>query len=168
MDAPYDGSVITERALFPVHGVTYKENGRAAFILIAHVVCGCLAAMVVLPGGVVVPRITRGLTTSRWWFHFHAINQGLTALALVSAAFALALQFGGELNTRHRKAGCALFGLIIFQTILGVFSHWFKPGYRLRKVTFETKRGRGPSNLLHVAFGIICVAVGWGAAWTGE
>lgn len=168
LDQPYDGTVVRAPSPFPISSKTVRPDGRAAFVLIAHIVCGAIAVMMVLPGGVVVPRITRGLTTSRWWFQFHAINQGLTSLALVCAAYGIARSFGGPIDTRHRKTGTALFALIILQTVLGVFSHWFHPGPRLKRFTFVTKRGRGPSNFLHVVFGIICVAVGWGAAWTGE
>jgi hypothetical protein len=168
MDEEFDGSVVTEASPFPVHGKTYKDNGRPSFVLIAHIVCGVFATMLALPGGVVVPRLTRGLTTSRWWFPFHAINQGVTALALVCAAFGVALGFGGEFDTNHRKMGVVLFALIIVQTILGLFSHFCKPGPRLRPYTFETKRGRGPTNFMHVALGIVCVGVGWSLSWTGE
>lgn len=169
MDAPYDSGSVFEwdGHGIPDHSKTMKQNGSPAFVLIAHIVCGVLAVMLVLPGGVVVPRITRGLTTSRWWFHFHIVNQGITAVALVCAAFGIGLTFGGELDSRHRKTGVALFALVMLQTLLGAFSHWYTPGWRMQKFTFVTKRGRGPSNFVHAALGVVCVAVGWSAAWTG-
>lgn len=144
-----------------------KLNGMPSFALIAHVICGGLVTMLVLPGGVVVPRITRGISTNQNWFRFHMINQGLVALGLVIAAFAIALNFGGELDTTHRRTGVALLVLVILQGLLGCFAHFYVPGPRVRQYTFMTKRGRGPSNFIHVALGIIVVSVGWSSAWTG-
>lgn len=146
---------------------TDPKTGGPSLALIAHVVCGVLVTMLVLPGGVVVPRITRGLTTTKSWFYFHMLNQGFFALALVCVNFGLGLSFGGEIDSAHRKTGTALFVLVILQIVLGCFSHFYKPGHTVRNFTFETKRGRGPSNFLHVVFGIITVAVGWSACWSG-
>ncbi|KAL1412953.1 hypothetical protein Q8F55_000702 [Vanrija albida] len=146
---------------------TTKMNGRPTFALIAHVTCGLLATLLVLPGGVVVPRITRGLTTTRWWFRFHAVNQGLFAVALIAVAFGLAMSFGGKIDSNHRKCGVALFSLALLQTLLGLVAHFYRPGHRVRPYTFETKRGRGPSNFIHVAVGIVIVCVGWATSWYG-
>lgn len=146
---------------------TNPKTGGPSLALIAHVTCGVLVTMLVLPGGVVVPRITRGITTTQSWFYFHMLNQGFFALALVSVNFGLGLTFGGEIDSAHRKTGTALFVLVILQILLGCFSHFYKPGHTVRNFTFETKRGRGPTNFLHVAFGIITVAVGWSACWSG-
>lgn len=146
---------------------TDYKTGGPSLALIAHVTCGVLVTMLVLPGGVVVPRITRGITTTQSWFYFHMLNQGFFALALVSVNFGLGLTFGGEIDSAHRKTGTALFALVILQIVLGFFAHFYKPGHTVRNFTFETKRGRGPSNFLHVLMGIITVAVGWSACWSG-
>ncbi|TXT13508.1 hypothetical protein VHUM_00875 [Vanrija humicola] len=166
MLAPYAG----ERIMQGGRGVwtkTTKINGRPTFALIAHVTCGLLATLLVLPGGVVVPRITRGLTTTRWWFRFHAVNQGLFAVALIAVAFGLGISFGGKIDSKHRKCGVALFSLAMLQTLLGLVAHFYRPGSRVRPYTFETKRGRGPSNFIHVAVGIVIVCVGWATSWYG-
>lgn len=146
---------------------TNNATGGPSLALIAHVACGVLVTMLVLPGGVVVPRITRGITTTKSWFYFHMLNQGFFALALVCVNFGLGLTFGGEIDSAHRKTGTALFVLVILQIIIGFFSHFYRPGHTMRHYTFETKRGRGPSNFFHVVFGIITVAVGWSACWSG-
>ena len=62
-------------------------------IMLAHATCGALATMLFIPLGVLVPRLTRGLTTSRWWFPAHAAIVGLVAYGLVSAAWGLALMY---------------------------------------------------------------------------
>ncbi|BEJ17130.1 hypothetical protein CspHIS471_0605310 [Cutaneotrichosporon sp. HIS471] len=146
---------------------TNNATGGPSLALIAHITCGVLVTMLVLPGGVVVPRITRGITTTKSWFYFHMLNQGFFALALVSINLGIGLTFGGEIDSAHRRTGTALFVLVILQIILGFYSHFYKPGHRMKQHTFETKRGRGPTNFLHVAFGIITVAVGWSACWSG-
>lgn len=166
MLAPWTGRTIIQGGQ-GVWTKTTKMNGRPTFALIAHVTCGVLATLLVLPGGVVVPRITRGLTTTRWWFRFHAVNQGLFAVALIAVAFGLAMSFGGKIDSNHRKCGVALFSLAVLQTLLGLIAHFYRPGYRVRPYTFETKRGRGPSNFIHVAVGIVIVCVGWATSWYG-
>lgn len=167
MEADWTGNRIQMSSMFDTHSPANTKSGKASFALIAHITCGVLATMMVLPGGVVVPRITRGLTTSNWWFRFHQISQGICAIALIAAGFGIALRFGGELDSTHRKTGVALFALTIVQILLGLFAHYYTPGWRVRRFVFETKRGRGPSNFLHVIMGVIIVAVGWSTCWTG-
>ena len=59
-----------------------------------------------LPAGVVVPRIARGLTTSRWWFVVHAVVQGGIVVVLAIAGFSIAwAYFSYGLDTPHRVSG---------------------------------------------------------------
>jgi hypothetical protein len=72
-------------------------------MLIAHVVCGALATMLVIPAAVLVPRYARGLSNSRWWFPVHGSAMGIVALALVVAAFIIAVTNStGGFNSYHR------------------------------------------------------------------
>ncbi|WVQ80714.1 hypothetical protein IAT38_002819 [Cryptococcus sp. DSM 104549] len=132
-------------------------------ILVAHVVCGALAAMAVLPTGMLVPRIARGMTTSRWWFPVHGVLNGILGFGLVTAAFAIArANFDGGFNSSHRKLGLALFVLCLLQTLLGIFVHWYQRAHR-----FQTAAGRGPTNFLHMMLGVFIIGIGWGTVWKG-
>lgn len=72
-------------------------------VLLAHAVCGALAAMLIIPSMVLVPRIARGLTRKRWWFPIHAAGSGMLGMGLVLAAFLIAItQFDGEAGPTHR------------------------------------------------------------------
>ncbi|WVQ96841.1 hypothetical protein IAU59_003948 [Kwoniella sp. CBS 9459] len=139
------------------------ESGSSKNILIAHVVCGALATMAVLPIGILVPRIARGLTTSRWWFPVHAALNGILGFGLIVAAFAIAranFHDHGGFNSTHRKLGLTLFILAIFQTLLGLFTHYYQRTHR-----FQLSSGRGPSNYIHVILGQVVVGIGFGTVW---
>ncbi len=71
--------------------------------LVAHAVIGGLGAMVFIPIGVTIPRISRSLSGRRWWFPVHASVQGVIALILVLAAWAIAAKIthGGS-GDAHR------------------------------------------------------------------
>jgi hypothetical protein len=60
--------------------------------------------MILIPIGILVPRISRGLTEARWWFPVHAAVNGLLAGGLIIAAFAIAVSnFNDEgINSSHR------------------------------------------------------------------
>ncbi|WVR06275.1 hypothetical protein IAU60_003305 [Kwoniella sp. DSM 27419] len=132
-------------------------------VLIAHVVCGALATMAILPIGIIVPRLGRGLTTGRWWFPVHGAMNGLLGFGLITAAFAIAVsQFPGGIVSTHRKLGLTLFILAIVQTCLGVFTHFYKRTHK-----FQQASGRGPSNYIHVVLGLVVVGLGFGVVWTG-
>ncbi|OCF41515.1 hypothetical protein I317_04718, partial [Kwoniella heveanensis CBS 569] len=145
-----------------------SAGGSTAFesnknILIAHVVCGALATMAVLPIGILVPRIARGLTTSRWWFPVHAAMNGILGFGLIVAAFAIAranFHNHGGFNSTHRKLGLTLFILAILQTLLGLFTHYYQRTHR-----FQFSSGRGPSNYIHAFLGQVVVAIGFGTVW---
>ncbi|ADV21802.1 Conserved hypothetical protein [Cryptococcus gattii WM276] len=131
--------------------------------LIAHVACGAVATMVLFPSGILVPRIARGLTEKRWWFAVHGVVNGLLGFGLVIAAFGIAkANFSGGYNSAHRKLGLALFVLCIFQTLFGLFTHFYHRPHRL-----QTAAGRGPTNFIHMVLGLVIVAVGWGTVWKG-
>jgi hypothetical protein len=69
-----------------------ESNGssqHASKALVAHAICGGLATMIFLPLAVLVPRISRGLSLSRWWFPVHGLLAGLVGAGLVVAAYAL-------------------------------------------------------------------------------
>ncbi|AFR95058.2 hypothetical protein C343_03148 [Cryptococcus neoformans C23] len=131
--------------------------------LIAHVACGAVATMALFPSGILVPRIARGLTGKRWWFPVHGVVNGLLGFGFVVAAFGIAkANFSGGYNSTHRKLGLALFVLCIFQTLLGLFAHFYQRVHRL-----QTTAGRGPTNFIHMALGLVIIAVGWGTVWKG-
>jgi uncharacterized membrane protein YidH (DUF202 family) len=153
-------------------------------MLVAHVVCGALATMCFLPIGVLVPRFARGLTTASWWFALHSVINGIIAFGLILAAFGIAVSsFDGGINSTHRvrflfdslgsssmvltwpqKCGLALFIFTLFQVALGIFTHWYKS----TAYSLHMKSGRGPSNFLHMALGLVLVILGWTTAWEGE
>lgn len=64
--------------------------------LLAHAICGALAIMLFMPIGTLVPRLSRGISRSRWWFPTHAALNGLLAGGLVIAAFAIANSYLGS------------------------------------------------------------------------
>jgi hypothetical protein len=69
-------------------------------ILVAHVVCGALATLLLLPLGVLVPRYARAMSKGRWWFPLHmGVQLGGTALAI--AALAIGYQMGAAEGTAH-------------------------------------------------------------------
>ncbi|WVF69342.1 hypothetical protein IAT40_004118 [Kwoniella sp. CBS 6097] len=146
-------------------GGIISEFGANKGILIAHVVCGALATMAILPIGILVPRIARGLTTSRWWFPVHAALNGILGFGLIVAAFAIAranFHDHGGFNSTHRKLGLTLFILAILQTHLGLFTHYYQRTHK-----FQFSNGRGPSNYIHVILGQIVVGIGFGTVWAG-
>nr|XP_019045750.1 hypothetical protein I302_06141 [Kwoniella bestiolae CBS 10118]OCF24680.1 hypothetical protein I302_06141 [Kwoniella bestiolae CBS 10118] len=132
-------------------------------VLIAHVACGGIATMAILPIGILIPRISRGLTMKRWWFPVHGALNGVLAFGLIVAAFGIArANFTGGFNSTHRKLGLTLFILSIIQTLLGILTHWWQPKHRL-----QTKSGRGPVNFLHMLLGLVVVGIGFGTVWWG-
>ncbi|OCF55017.1 hypothetical protein L486_07673 [Kwoniella mangroviensis CBS 10435] len=140
-----------------------SAGGSSKKVLIAHVACGGVATMAILPIGILVPRISRGLTMQRWWFPVHGALNGLTAFGLIVAAFGIArANFSGGFSSTHRKLGLTLFILSIIQTLLGILTHWWQPKHRL-----QTKSGRGPVNLLHMILGLVVVGIGFGTVWWG-
>ncbi|KAK8858504.1 hypothetical protein IAR55_002731 [Kwoniella newhampshirensis] len=131
--------------------------------LVAHVAVGAVAAMAVLPSGILIPRVARGLSTGRWWFPAHAAVNGLIGFALVTAAFGIAVaNFDGGFNSSHRKLGLTLFILTVAQTLLGLFVHFYQRPHRL-----QTASGRGPTNFLHITLGVVIVGIGFGTVWKG-
>ncbi|TYJ58907.1 hypothetical protein B9479_000340 [Cryptococcus floricola] len=135
-------------------------------MLIAHVVCGAVATMALFPIGIITPRIARGLTTSRWWFPVHGAVNGMLGFGLVVAAFGIARgNFDGKFETSHRKLGLALFVLCIFQTLLGIYTHSYRPTPNQKR--FTTSSGRGPSNFIHMTLGLVVVAIGFATVWKG-
>ncbi|KAK4687769.1 hypothetical protein P7C73_g2349, partial [Tremellales sp. Uapishka_1] len=141
-----------------------SKDGDMHGLYVAHAVVGSLATMFFLPLGILLPRYARGLTTARWWFPIHAAWQGLIAFALVIAAFGLGVYLSGpgQFVTTHRKLALALFILMIFQVLLGVFVHWFKSS---RFSKFRSSSGRGPSNYIHMGLGLVVVGVGFATIW---
>jgi hypothetical protein len=68
--------------------------------LVAHVVCGALATLLLLPLGVLIPRYARALSKGRWWFPLHmGVQLGGTALAI--AALVIGYQMGAAEGTAH-------------------------------------------------------------------
>ncbi|GFZ42603.1 hypothetical protein JCM24511_00319 [Saitozyma sp. JCM 24511] len=164
---------ITMALLTPITNSTVSRNsdststasGLARTMLIAHVVCGAFATMLVIPAAVLVPRYARGLSDSRWWFPVHGSAMGIVALALVTAAFIIAVtNFTGGFNSNHRKVGLALFLFMIGQVLLGIYVHWFR---NLTGDRFRSKSGRSPTNFLHMIFGIVVVIAGFATTWEG-
>jgi hypothetical protein len=73
---------------------------KVSRILVAHVVCGALATLLLLPLGVLVPRYARAMSKGRWWFPLHmGVQLGGTALAI--AALAIGYQMGAAEGTAH-------------------------------------------------------------------
>lgn len=149
----------------PVLQKTALRNGMPTPVLVAHIVIGVMVTMFLLPGGIVVPRIVRGLTTSKLWFPVHIAVQGGLSLLFLLISMGTGSSFKGTPST-HRGLGIALFVFFMIQCILGIVVHFVMLSDRF-KCTFRTRRGRGPSNLLHYGFGIVCVALGWATCWTG-
>lgn len=150
----------------PVNSKTAERNGMPSSVLVAHIAIGVMVTMLLLPGGVVVPRIVRGLTTSKVWFPLHIAVQGGLCLLFLLITLGTGASFGNTSST-HRGCGIALFVFFLVQCLLGIVAHWVKLPDRLKRFSFTTKRGRGPSNLLHFGIGLLVVALGWATCWTG-
>ncbi|RSH87830.1 uncharacterized protein EHS24_000347 [Apiotrichum porosum] len=76
-------------------------------LLLAHIVCGCLATLLFIPLGILGPRVARTFTTSRLWFPAHASVQGLISTSLVVATYSCARvltqqQDTSNLDSPHR------------------------------------------------------------------
>lgn len=69
-------------------------------ILIAHVVCGAAATLVLLPLGVLIPRYVRLFSGRRWWFPVHAIVQ-LAGIVLALVALGTGFNMGGVPGSVH-------------------------------------------------------------------
>jgi hypothetical protein len=69
-------------------------------ILIAHVVCGAAATLVLLPFGVLIPRYARALSTGRWWFPLHMAVQ-IIGIILALVALATGFAQGGAEGAAH-------------------------------------------------------------------
>jgi hypothetical protein len=69
-------------------------------VLIAHVVCGATATLVLLPLGVLIPRYGRAVTNGRWWFPVHMAVQ-IIGLALAIVAIATGYNMGGGGGPAH-------------------------------------------------------------------
>lgn len=145
-------------------------------ILVAHVVCGALATLLLLPLGVLIPRYGRALSKGRWWFPVHIWVQ-VIGVILVIAALAIGYQMGAEEGTAHPvsrlrgvMADANLFkGLAValltglgVQVILGPFIHWYK-----RKRNTSTAAGRSVFHYVHIGLGLVVVILGWATALTG-
>ncbi|BEJ18245.1 hypothetical protein CspHIS471_0705220 [Cutaneotrichosporon sp. HIS471] len=135
----------------------FKITPKSA--VVAHVVCGALATMLLIPVGIMAARAPRAFTSKRWWFPLHAGTQVLAAV-FVLAAFGIA--WGRfvfhPVNTPHRKAAVSFFSIIFVQAFLGISVHFLRG---------ESKSGRGILNYIHWAFGLCVVGVGWAVAWLG-
>jgi hypothetical protein len=69
-------------------------------VLIAHVVCGAAATLVLLPFGVLIPRYARALSTGRWWFTLHMAVQ-IVGIILALIALATGFAQGGAEGAAH-------------------------------------------------------------------
>ena len=125
----------------PVNSKTAERNGMPSSVLVAHIAIGVMVTMFLLPGGVVVPRIVRGLTTSMVWFPLHIAVQGGLCLLFLLITLGTGASFGNTSST-HRSCGIALFVFFLVQCLLGIVAHWVKLPDRLKRFTFTTKRGR--------------------------
>ncbi|WWC88768.1 uncharacterized protein L201_003681 [Kwoniella dendrophila CBS 6074] len=144
-------------------GKSSSTTTSTSNILIAHVVCGSIATMAILPIGIIIPRISRGFSINRWWFPTHGALNGLIAFGLIVAAFGIAkANFLGGFDSTHRKLGLTLFILSIIQVLLGILPHFWQPKHKL-----QTSSGRGPINFLHMLLGLVVVGVGFGTVWWG-
>lgn len=69
-------------------------------ILLAHVVCGALATLLLLPLGVLIPRYGRAFSRGRWWFPLHMAAQ-LIGVILAITALATGYNMGAAPGTAH-------------------------------------------------------------------
>jgi protein-S-isoprenylcysteine O-methyltransferase Ste14 len=69
-------------------------------VLAAHVACGALATLLLLPLGVLIPRYGRALSRGRWWFPLHMAVQFIGVILAV-AALALGYKMGSAPGTAH-------------------------------------------------------------------
>lgn len=86
-------------------GQSGTSGGRNGVIL-THVVLGALAAMVLVPLGVLTPRLGRGWNTSRWWFPVHAVLNSLGAVLAIAAFGYASAKFDRGYNSTHPVRQC--------------------------------------------------------------
>jgi hypothetical protein len=107
--SPSGGSSGSEAVGAPVpSGIAVSDAGQSpasssrTSVILVHVVLGALAAMLFVPLGVLVPRLGRGWSTSRWWFPVHAVLGSVsTVLAIATFAYA-SVRFNRGYGSTHR------------------------------------------------------------------
>lgn len=67
----------------------------------------------------------------------------------------------------------AVFSLVVFQALLGLFVHFVRPRLASKRQAQAQAQGapgttgRGVPNVVHWALGLATIGVGWAAAWLG-
>ncbi|GBE83731.1 hypothetical protein SCP_0507870 [Sparassis crispa] len=128
-------------------------------LAIAHALFACIAVLFTMPIALLAARYLRH---GPRWFRIHVIFNGITTF-LVILVFGLGMgavstqnlgtQFNGPYSDLHHKLGLTIFILVLAQTILGIFSHYYPGGHISRRV--------------HVAFGTIVAAGMIWETWEG-
>jgi len=115
----------------------------------SHAILCTVGFLILLPIGVLVPRLTRTLPYK--WFYVHSFIQFVVALPVIAVGWSLGYKTNLELQTPrfqdpHEKIGLVLLILYLTQLAVGASVHFFK---------FPTLfRGhRAPHNYLHVLIG---------------
>ncbi|KAF8515434.1 hypothetical protein JB92DRAFT_2914771 [Gautieria morchelliformis] len=123
-------------------------------MIIAHAVVATFGFLFLLPGGVLLARYTR--TISSKWFTGHWVLQAALAGPVIIVGCALGIvpsqQLGIHLSTRHQILGVVLLVLYFVQCVVGALIHFVK-------VPFKTRFGRPPQNYCHAILGLAILAL---------
>jgi len=119
----------------------------------SHAILCIVGFLIILPIGVLVPRLTRTLPYK--WFYVHWFIQLAVGLPIIVTGWSLGYKANLSLGTphfqdTHEAIGLALLILYLTQLVIGASVHFFK---------FPTRfRGhRAPHNYLHVLLGIAII-----------
>ncbi|PPR04941.1 hypothetical protein CVT24_007291 [Panaeolus cyanescens] len=123
--------------------------------VITHALLCSVGFLVLLPVGVLIPRLTR--TLNYQWFWAHWIFQLVIAGPVIFAGYAKGHQLTTHLGTGHfkdphEKMGVTLLSLYIIQLLLGIFVHFAKFPRVFRGY-------RPPHSYIHAVLGLVILAL---------
>jgi len=133
--------------------VEYRPLSEYESKLRIHAILVSVSFLIIIPLGVLIPRLLRTFSNRWWWAHW--VVNFLIACPLVYAALAMAVEANHISHTpidHHKRVGYAVFTLYGVQVLLGAFIHFVR-------VPFLFIGHRPPQNWIHAALGFTILAL---------